>query len=196
MAPDPAWKLANFPGNNWSLGDTLLTGIGQAFTLVTPLQLANMTAAVANGGTLYQPQIVEEVRDSDGGTVLQPFKPQVLSNIDVKPDYLALVRQGMRLAVSDPYKGTAYKTNLKGVAIAGKTGTAEIGDPIDAAGHRRAHAWFTAFAPYDNPDIAVTVLIEAGDSSLEGSTFAVPVARQIFEAYFHLESEGVYQKTP
>ena len=96
----------------------------------------------------------------------------------------------MRMAVADPHKGTAYKTNLQGVQIAGKTGTAEIGDPIDAQGHRRAHAWFTAFAPYDHPDIAVTVLIEAGDESLEGSTFAVPVARGIFEAYFHLENEG------
>jgi len=189
VAPDPTWKLANFPGDNWSLGDTLYTGIGQAFTLLTPLQLANVTAAVANGGTLYQPQIVEQVLDADGGTVRQGYTPHVIRQVLVDPAYLALVRQGMRLAVSDPHKGTAYKTELRGVAIAGKTGTAEIGDPIDAAGHRRAHAWFTAFAPYDHPEIAVTVLIEAGDQSLEGSTFAVPVARSIFEAYFHLESE-------
>ena len=189
VAPTRPWKLATFPGNNWSLGDTLYTGIGQAFTLMTPLQLVNATAAVANGGTLYQPQIVEQVLDSDGGTVLQPYQPHVIRQIPVQGDYLALVRQGMRLAVGDPHKGTAYKTELRGVQIAGKTGTAEIGEPIDAAGHRRAHAWFTAFAPYDHPDIAVTVLLEAGDESLEGSTFAVPVARSIFESYFHLESE-------
>ncbi len=189
LAPDPQWKLTNFPGDNWSLGDTLYTGIGQGFTLVTPLQVTNMTAAVANGGTLYQPQIVGSILDSDGGTVVHAYQPQVIRQVPVDAANLALVRQGMRLAVSDPLKGTAKKVALAGVAIAGKTGTAEIGDPIDAQGHRRAHAWFTAFAPADHPEIAVTVLIEAGDQSLEGSTFAVPVARSIFEAYFHLESE-------
>ncbi|HMA36053.1 MAG TPA: penicillin-binding protein 2 [Chloroflexia bacterium] len=186
VAPDPSWKLANFPGDNWSLGDTLYTGIGQAFTLVTPLQLTNVTAAVANGGTLYEPQVVAQVLDSDGGTLIQDFPPHPIGQVPVSAANLQVVREGMRLAVADPHKGTAYKTELQGVTIAGKTGTAEIGDPIDAAGHRRAHAWFTAFAPYEHPEIAVTVLIEAGDESLEGSTFAVPVARDIFKAYFHV----------
>lgn len=186
VAPDPPWKLENFPGDNWSLGDTLYTGIGQGFTLVTPLQLVNATAAVANGGTLYQPQIMEQVLDSDGGTVVQDFQSSVIRQVPVDPANLALVRQGMRLAVADPVKGTSHRTELKGVQIAGKTGTAEIGDVIDDKGHRRAHAWFTAFAPYDHPEIAVTVLIEAGSESLEGSTFAVPVAREIFKAYYHL----------
>ena len=85
VAADENWKLANFPGNNWSLGDTLLTGIGQGFTLVTPLQLSNVTATVANGGTLYQPQIVEQVLDSDGGTVQQPFHAHPIRQVSVDP---------------------------------------------------------------------------------------------------------------
>jgi penicillin-binding protein 2 len=188
IVPSPDWKVKHFPDNYWALGDTLVTAIGQGFNSVTPLQLNNVTAAVANGGTLYQPTVIYQILNSDGGTVEQDFHPKVIrQSVGISAANLATVREGMRLAVSDPHKGTAYKTNLKGVEIAGKTGTAEIGEVIDAAGHRRAHAWFTAFAPYQNPEIAVTVLLEAGDESLEGSTFAVPVARGIFKAYFHLD---------
>jgi penicillin-binding protein 2 len=190
VVPNQAYKLSLDPNDYWALGDTLYSAIGQGYDLVTPLQLANVTAAVANGGTLYQPQLVYQVLNSNGDPQpVRDFHAKVKQQVQVSPANLALIREGMRMAVADPHKGTAYKTNLKGVEIAGKTGTAEIGDPIDAAGHRRAHAWFTAFAPYDHPEIAVTVLIEAGDESLEGSTFAVPVVRGIFEAYFHLESE-------
>jgi penicillin-binding protein 2 len=188
VAPDRAYKLKLNANDFWSLGDTLFSAIGQGFDLVTPLQLNNVTATVANGGTLYQPQVVYQVLNSDGDPKpIRDFQPKVISHVPVNAEHLATVREGMRLAVSDIHKGTAYKTELKGVQIAGKTGTAEIGEVIDAAGHRRAHAWFTAFAPYENPEIAVTVLIEAGDESLEGSTFAVPVARNIFKAYFHVD---------
>ncbi|HUS18001.1 MAG TPA: penicillin-binding protein 2 [Chloroflexia bacterium] len=186
VAPDPAYKVRRDPNDFWSLGDTLATSIGQGFNTVTPLQLTNVTAAVANGGWLYQPRIVSQILDSDGGTVVQDFRPKLIRQIGVSQENLATVREGMRISISDPNKGTGYRTELKGVHVAGKTGTAEIGEVIDAAGHRRAHAWFTAFAPYEKPEIAVTVLIEAGDESLEGSTFAVPVARGIFKAYFHL----------
>ena len=194
VAPNAAWWAQQAPGNQWSLGDTLVAAIGQSYDLVTPLQLNNVTAAIANGGTLYQPQIVYQVLDSDGGTVVQDFHSKVTRQLtdannpsgSVAPQNLAVVREGMRMAVNDVHLGTAHRTNLQGVHIAGKTGTAEIGEEIGTTGHRAAHAWFTAFAPYEQPEIAVTVLIEAGDDSLEGSTFAVPVARDIFKAYFHL----------
>lgn len=194
VAPDPTWWAQQDPSNQWSLGDTLVSAIGQSYDLVTPLQLNNVTAAIANGGTLYQPQIVYQILDSDGGTVVQDFHSKVIRQItdvsnpggSVDAQNLAVVREGMRMAVDDVRVGTAHRTNLQGVHVAGKTGTAEIGEAIDAAGHKRANAWFTAFAPYEQPEIAVTVLIEAGDDSLEGSTFAVPVARDIFKAYFHL----------
>lgn len=187
LAPDPTWKVASDPQSPWSLGDTLVTAIGQGYDLVTPLQLVNVTAAVANGGTLYKPQLVLNVTDSSG-KVVQDYKPEVIRQVPVSAENLALVRQGMYDAVSDK-KGTAYpKINVAGVKVAGKTGTAEFGDPIavkDGKEVRRAHAWFTAFAPYDNPQIAVVVLLEGGEESLEGSTYAVPVANEILNDYFH-----------
>lgn len=189
IAPDQSWKLATFPDNPWSLGDTLVTAIGQGYVLASPLQLVNATAAVANGGTLYKPQLVMNVTDSTG-KVVQEYQPQVLGQVSVSPENLAIVRQGMREVVANK-KGTAYsKIEVGDIEVAGKTGTAEYGEPIKVvAGKevRRAHAWFTAFAPYDKPEIAVVVLIEGGEESLEGSTFAVPVANEILKAYFHVE---------
>lgn len=188
LAPDPAWKLKSSPDNPWSLGDTLVSAIGQGYDLVTPLQLVNATAAVANGGTLYQPQLVLNVTDSSGKMV-HDYAPKVLGQVPVSPENLAIVRQGMRQVVADPVRGTASNhITLRSVQVAGKTGTAEYGDPIaikNGKEIRRSHAWFTAFAPYDNPQIAVVVLLEGGQESLEGSTFAVPITDEIMKAYFH-----------
>ena len=173
--------------NPWSLGDTLVTGIGQGYNLVTPLQLVNVTAAVANGGTLYKPQLVLNVTDPTG-KIVQDYKPEVIRQIPVSPENLALVREGMHDVVTAK-NGTAYtKINVAGVQVAGKTGTAEFGDPIGIVNGkevRRAYAWFTAFAPFDNPQLAVVVLLEGGQESLEGSTYAVPVANDILNASFH-----------
>jgi penicillin-binding protein 2 len=188
VAPDPQYKLRVSPENgSWALGDTLQAAIGQGFDLVTPLQLANVTAAVANGGTLYKPQVVQQIIASDGGTVVRDFKPEVLKTVPVSAENLTYIRQGMRDAVAGAH-GTAKKTNLKGVQVAGKTGTAEFGEPLPGLGVRAANAWFVAFAPYDKPDIAVVVLIKGEASTLEGSTFAVPVARDILKAYFHVDN--------
>jgi penicillin-binding protein 2 len=190
IAPDQAWKLKVTPENPWSLGDTLFTAIGQGDNLVTPLQLINVTAAVANGGTLFQPQLVLNVTDSVG-KVVQDYQPKVIRQVPVSPQNLAVVREGMRQVVADPVKGTAAAhITLKSIPWAGKTGTAEYGEPIgqkNGKDVRRSHAWFTAFAPYDKPEIAVLVLLEGGQESLEGSTFAVPVADQILKDYFHAD---------
>jgi penicillin-binding protein 2 len=189
LAPDPAWKVSTFPDNPWSLGDTLVTAIGQGYDLVTPLQLANATAAVANGGTLYKPKLVMNVTDPSG-KVIQDFKPEALGTLPVSPENLALVRQGMHMVVADR-KGTAYnRFTLRSISVAGKTGTAEYGEPIavkDGKEIRRSHAWFTAFAPFEDPEIAVVVMLEGGQESLEGSTFAVPVADEILKAYFKVD---------
>lgn len=190
VSPNRDWKATEFPDNpGWSLGDTVVTAIGQGYNLVTPLQLVNATAAVANGGTLYKPQLVMNVTDSVGN-IVAPYQPQVLGTLPVSAENLAVVRQGMRDVVADK-KGTAYsKITLKSIAVAGKTGTAEYGDPIrkvNGKDVRRAHAWFTAFAPFDKPEIAVVVLLEGGEESLEGSTFAAPVADDIMKAYFHTD---------
>ena len=190
VAPDPAWKVTAFgPENPWALGDTLVSAIGQGYVLATPLQLVNATAAVANGGTLFKPQMVLNVTDPSG-KIVQDYKPQILGLVPVSPENLAIVREGMRQSVSDS-KGTAYgRITLTSIPVAGKTGTAEFGEPIGIKNGkevRRAHAWFTAFAPYDKPEIAVVVLLEGGEESLEGSTFAVPIANEILKAYFHVD---------
>ncbi|MEO8285951.1 MAG: penicillin-binding protein 2 [Chloroflexota bacterium] len=190
IAPDQAWKLERTPDNPWSLGDTLFTAIGQGDNLVTPLQLVNVTAAVANGGTLYQPQLVLTVADT-AGNVVRDYQPKTLGQVPVSPQNLAVVREGMRQVIADKVKGTAAsRFTLKSIEVAGKTGTAEYGEPIgkkNGKDVRRSHAWFTAFAPYDKPEVAVVVLLEGGQESLEGSTYAVPVADEILKAYFHVD---------
>jgi penicillin-binding protein 2 len=183
LVPSNAWKLAqpwNTTGVPWVTGDTYNMGIGQSFLLVTPLQLANVTAAVANGGTLYEPQIVRQVVDADG-TVVQPFVPRVIRNVPVDKAQLAIVREGMRAAVT---RGTARAIDIPGqyVLAAGKTGTAEYGE-ADAKGNKPAHAWFAAFAPVDNPKVAMVVFVEGGAN---GALVSVPIANQIMRYYFNV----------
>ncbi len=178
----PGEAEGTIPSNDWYrkvrgepayLGDVYNAGIGQGEVTVTPLQLAMATAAVANGGKLLKPQLVREVRDAEGRTVWR-FEPVVRRDVGIKPEYLQLVRAGMRDGVTS---GIVTVVNLPGVAVAGKTGTAEWG-PLNA---RRYHGWFTGFAPYDDPEIVVTVFHELSQG---GSYTAAPAARQIFEYYF------------
>jgi penicillin-binding protein 2 len=183
LVPSNAWKMAqpwNTTGVPWVTGDTYNMGIGQSFLLVTPLQLASVTAAVANGGRLYEPQIVRQVVDADG-SVVQPFVPKVIRTVPVDKAQLEIVREGMRAAVT---RGTARAINLpeKYVQVAGKTGTAEYG-VADAKGTKPAHAWFAAFAPMDNPTIAMVVFVEGGAN---GALVSVPIANQIMRYYFNV----------
>ncbi len=183
LVPNNAWKMAqpwNKTGVPWVTGDTYNMGIGQSFLLVTPLQLANVAAVIANGGTLYEPQIVRQVVDADG-TVVEPFVPRVIRNVPVDKAQLELVREGMRAAVT---RGTARAINLPDqyVQVAGKTGTAEYGE-ADAKGNKPAHAWFAAFAPVDNPKIAMVVFVEGGSN---GALVSVPIANQIMRYYFNV----------
>ena len=192
LAPDQQWKATQAADNNqWSVGDTLFTAIGQGDNLVTPLQLVNVTAAVANGGTLYKQQLVQRIT-GPSGEIVRDYQPQVLGQVPVSPENLAIVREGMRQVVVNQAKGTAAThITLKSFEWAGKTGTAEFGQPIrvdKGKEIRRAHAWFTAFAPFHNPEIAVVVLLEGGEESLEGSTFAVPVTDEILKAYFKVDN--------
>ena len=131
--------------------------IGQGYTLVTPLQMADMVCMVVNDGVIYTPHVLKEVRDPQTGAVEQSIAPKVLHKSSVDPKIFAQVRQDMRGVVSE---GTAqYPLNIKSVQIAGKTGTGEVGIP------NKWHSWFTSFAPYEtnNPDerIVVAVIVEA-----------------------------------
>lgn len=179
LVPDDRWKR-HVRGEVWVTGDTYNMAIGQGDFLATPLQLLNATAAVANGGTLYRPQLVYQVVDAEG-RIVQSFTPQVIRELPIAPEHLATVREGLRGAVTH---GTAYWAGLPTeVEVAGKTGTAEFFGPLDEEGHLPTHAWFTAFAPYQDPEVALVVFVAGGG---EGSAVAAPIAAEILRAYFGL----------
>jgi penicillin-binding protein 2 len=194
LFPDPAWKQEAI-GEGWAVGDTLNVSIGQGETKVTPLQLTMNTAALANGGSFKRPHLVREWERPDG--TIEPTKIEEMGILDVEREHLDVVTEGMRRVVHSEF-GTAHHstfndervtkwplTNPEGeeeIVFAGKTGTAEFGEEDDL-GARDTHAWFTCYAPFENPEIAVSVVIEAGG---EGSTYAVPVADAILRGYFEL----------
>ena len=178
LIPDDKWKRINY-GEAWVTGDTYNATIGQGYVLVTPLQLLNGTAAVANGGSVYRPQLVDQVVDGEG-KVVRSYAPEVMRTLPVSPGNLSIVREGMRAAVT---RGTAWRANLEAVSIAGKTGTAEYPGLRDENGILPTHAWFTAFAPYENPEIALVVFVSGGH---EGAKIAVPIGARVLRAYFGL----------
>lgn len=166
--PTPAWKEAS-QGEQWFIGDTYHISIGQGNLMVTPLQVVSYTATIANGGTLYRPHLLKAIERPDGSE--QPYQPDVIGNVGISEKSLSYVQAGMRLAVTD---GSARQMQSVPVAVAGKTGTAQPG------GGQDPHAWFTSYAPYDNPQIALTVIIENGG---EGNAVSVPVARKALTWY-------------
>jgi len=176
LVPTKKWKRLNY-GESWVTGDTYNMAIGQGAVLATPLQVLNATAAVANGGTLYRPQVVFQVQDAEGN-VVRGFQPTVIRRLPISSGNLELVREGLRQAVSS---GTARHASIPGVTVAGKTGTAEFPGPRDSEGNLPTHAWFTAFAPYQNPQIAVVAFVYGGG---EGSVVSVPIVREVLQAYF------------
>lgn len=186
LNPSSDWKKRRFAGQpsrqNWSQGDTANAVIGQGNTLATPMQLARMVAALANGGTVMQPLLVDRIVGPDG-EVVQRGEPSVVGYLDLAPESLKAIQRGM-FAVVDKPGGTAHRQRLKELAFAGKTGTAQVVSLHRAkAGldEHKDHAWFVAYAPYENPEVAITVLVEHGE---HGSSTAAPIARQMFETYF------------
>ena len=164
LLPSERWKRLTY-SESWFTGDTYNAAIGQGYVLVTPLQMLNATAAIANGGTLYRPQVIYQEVDVDGH-VARPFMPEIIRELDIAPDNIELVRRGMRGTVTN---GTAYRLNLPEVDVAGKTGTAEYTELdengkviMDEWGYLPTHAYFTAFAPYDEPEIALIVFLAGG----------------------------------
>jgi penicillin-binding protein 2 len=176
LVPDETWKRLTY-GQTWVTGDTFNAAIGQGFVLATPLQIVNATSVIANGGTLYEPQIVREIKDV-GGNVVRPFTPKPIRELPVSSEALTAVGQGMRAVMTH---GTAWQVTVPGIAVAGKTGTAEFPGQRDWEGNLPTHAWFTAFAPFDDPQIAVVVFVESGG---EGGQVAAPIAAEILAHYF------------
>ncbi|MCX6766268.1 MAG: penicillin-binding protein 2 [Candidatus Moranbacteria bacterium] len=165
LIPTEQWKQDKL-GERWYLGDDYHCAIGQGFVTVTPLQLANYIAAIANGGTVFQPHLVDSIKKIDGSV-------EKLNKNFVSAANLQVVREGMRQTV---LSGTAQPLKDLPVEVAGKTGTAQFG-----SGNEREHGWFVSFAPYNNPTIAMAVLVEGGG---EGFSTAEPVTHDVYQWYF------------
>jgi len=173
--PSKTWK-EEVKGERWYIGDTYHLSIGQGDLLVTPLQVALFTSVFANGGDLYRPHFIKQILTCED----YPFKE--VSVEPVRSDFIDLynidvVRQGMRQTVT---AGSARSLSVLPVEAAGKTGTAQW------SSKKPTHAWFTGFAPFNNPELVITILIEEGG---EGSSTAVPIAKEYLEWYF-----GEYKK--
>jgi penicillin-binding protein 2 len=214
LIPDPKWKRITH-GENWSIGDTYIASVGQGFVVATPLQVLMSAATIANDGKLMRPTILREITDSEGNLVqpFQPelkwdiTQDQIIDvysdptsaggcegkltgeKTAVDPWVVDLVQEGMRLAVTD---GTLAR-EFENVAIpaAGKTGTAEYCDEFANAknlcrpGDWPTHAWTVAYAPYENPEIAVVAFVYNGG---EGASVAGPIVRRMLEAYFEIKA--------
>ena len=189
--PTRAWYTLRFHAGYFRKGFTLNTAIGEGDVMVTPLQLAFAYAAIGNGGTLYQPQLVRAVETSDGA-VVQDFPPRIRRQVSVKPENIARVITGLYDVVNDMH-GTAYGQREPTLDIAGKTGTAQTGhiakhdeDSKITWWRSRDHAWFASFMPSKAPEVAVVVLVEHGDS---GPRAAAPVAIQVLRDYARLKAQ-------
>jgi penicillin-binding protein 2 len=185
IVPTAAWKEKR-TGIPWQPGETLSVAIGQGFNLVTPLQMAVFTAAVASGGVRYQPTLVKRVASWGGDDILRN-EPKVVARLPVDPATLALVQKGLWEVVQGD-RGTARIARVKGIDVSGKTGTAQvvsrekIEETEDGASiHKyKDHAWFVAYAPSENPRLAIAVIVEHGE---HGSSAAAPVARELIKTY-------------
>lgn len=166
LVPTPEWKKA-VQKTVWYIGDTYHVSIGQGDLLTTPLQMVSWTSTVANGGTVWRPHLAQAFLDNKG-SVLKTVEPLAIRTSIISDKYLATVREGMRETVTI---GSAQSLKNVGMDVAGKTGTAQVSGKDN-------HAWFAGYGPFKDPQIAVVVLVEQGK---EGSSVAVPVARDIFD---------------
>jgi penicillin-binding protein 2 len=194
LIPSREWKRRRY-NQPWYAGETVIASIGQGFVLSTPIQLAVMTAALANGGKVLIPQLIERIEDWQGNVLLQP-ETEVVRQIDYSPAAWNEIKRGL-VAVVNEQRGTGQVARLEQVVVAGKTGTSQVvrrksdeEEEMDKDGEVpyrfRPHALFVAYAPADKPEIAVAVVVEHGQ---HGGSAAGPVAKSIIERYFSLQQE-------
>ena len=193
--PTREWKRLQL-NEPWYAGETVIAAIGQGYVLTTPLQLAVMTAAMANGGKVLKPQIIDRIEDWDGFPT-RLFEPQLIRQLDYTPEQWLAIDDGM-VAVVNELRGTGRRAQLDEVKVAGKTGTSQVirrltdeeedlltGDEYIPYRHR-SHALFVAYAPAEDPQIAVAVVVEHGQS---GGQVAAPIARDMISRYFQKKDE-------
>jgi penicillin-binding protein 2 len=210
LMPGPDWKMQNI-GNAWTSGDTVNLSIGQGYMLATPLQIAQMTAAIANNGNLIRPHVVAEIEGRDP-LPTEPVTGTVVTTLPLTAAGLQAIQKGMIGVTTNARIGTTYfrfsdfdyymvdqrivpgksldskqRAAATKFVVAGKSGTAQAPGPKD-----QPFAWFTAYAPADNPQIVVTVLVE---NAGEGSVVAAPLVRQMIESYFGLSISATPKDT-
>ncbi|MDR3404139.1 MAG: penicillin-binding protein 2 [Chthoniobacter sp.] len=188
ILPGPEWLKLHSPTERWSTAQTANVSIGQGYDLVSPLQLAMVYSAVANGGTAYYPRLVDKVIDADGrpqsGFAAGPHVRAHLSDAGVNPADIELVRTGLWKVVNED-GGTGGRARLAGGTLAGKTGTAQA----HLHGRQDTIAWFVGFAPFEKPRYTVVVMVQGG---AHGGSVAAPIAARILEETLAMD-EGAYQ---
>ncbi len=185
LAPTSDWKLRTH-SQPWQTGDTINMSIGQGYNLTTPLQIANLFAAMGNGGKLFKPFLLRKVVD-ENGKIIKEEKPSEPRIIRMRPENHKLVKMGLYDVVMSP-SGTGKKSRVEGFTVSGKTGTAQTAalrrarDMDDVSFQLRDHAWFAAYSPSENPEIAVVALSEFDGGG--GGSQAAPIVQKVLEAYW------------
>jgi len=173
IIPSAQWKEREVK-EIWFPGDTINLSIGQGYLLLTPLQVHNCITAIATEGKIYKLHLAKKIISADGKSVKE-IKPEIYKKVDFTSDTFKIIKEGLRQTI---LKGTGWRANIKELAIAGKTGTAQ--NP-----QGETHAWFIGFAPYENPEVCITIFLENGG---EGGEAATPIARAMLEKYFNIQN--------
>jgi penicillin-binding protein 2 len=191
LIPTMGWKEMKYK-KKWLRGETIPVSIGQGYVLMTPIQLVSMISTVANEGTVFRPYLVKRIINQEGKT-LKAFKPEVITRTGIKAQSYRLVKEGLLAVVNEP-GGTGGVARLSEVKVAGKTGTSQVVKLSEKRGPApykyRDHALFVAFAPFENPEIAVAVVVEHGE---HGGSAAAPIAARMLRKYF--EGKGAVRKS-
>jgi len=178
----PAYKekIGSTPEDQrWYPGDVIQTSIGQSYSFFTPIQLASYISMIANGGTRYQTHIIKSIRSTVDGEVIKETTPTVLSKATISKETLQAVQKGMYGVVDEGSASSTFKDYS--ISLAGKTGTAQVGR------NRANNALFVAYAPFENPEIAIAVVLEKGAKGAN----AASVAKDIFDEYFRLNKQEI-----
>ncbi len=181
LYPDKKWK-EDTVGERWYVGNTYHASIGQGFVSATVLQVANAIAAIANGGTLYEPHVVSYMYDQNTNKRID-VEPKAIREDLADKDDIRIIQEGMRQTVTD---GTATMLKALNVEIAGKTGTAQFG------GGTNVHSWFVSYAPYKNPEMVMVIMVEGQTGALSSTT--VPVARDVYKWLYNGRDESIFAK--
>ncbi|MBR5623786.1 penicillin-binding protein 2 [bacterium] len=180
QVPTPIWKK-NIQGESWYPGDTVNLAIGHGFILVTPVQIARMAAALATGGDVMPLTLIKGLRQGGVTIAYNGEKPPVRHS-EFKPEALQAVREGMYAVVNKP-NGSGRRAKVKGLTLCGKTGSAMLG--------RKTFAWFASYAPYEDPEVALAIVVENATS---GGTDAAPIAGEIYKTYSKVRTKPSEEK--